>query len=30
MKAAQVDESVPYETGHDGAFAAALRRHDGA
>ncbi len=24
------EESVPYETGHDGAFAAALRRHDGA
>ncbi len=24
------EESVPYETGHDGAFAAAMRRHDGA
>jgi len=24
------EESVPFETGHDGAFAAALRRHDGA
>ena len=24
------EESIPYETGHDGAFAAALRRHDGA